>query len=43
MNQENYTDAMINAEAAFSNKNYALALEWFRKALEESPDDIELQ
>lgn len=41
MNQENYTDAMINAEAAFSNKNYALALEWFRKALEEKPDDLQ--
>lgn len=41
MNQENYTEAMINAEAAFSNENYALALEWFRKALEENPDDLQ--
>lgn len=41
MNQENYTEAMINAETAFSNENYALALEWFRKALEENPDDLQ--
>lgn len=41
MNRENYTDAMINAETAFSNKNYALALEWFHKALEEDPDDLQ--
>lgn len=40
MNQENYTEAMINAETAFSNKNYALSLEWIRKALEEKPDDL---
>ncbi len=39
MNQENYTEAMTNAETAFSNENYALALEWFRKALEENPND----
>lgn len=41
MNQENYTEAMINAETTFSNENYALALEWFRKALEENPDDLQ--
>ncbi|MBR3630518.1 MAG: tetratricopeptide repeat protein [Oscillospiraceae bacterium] len=41
MNQENYTEAMINGETAFSNENYALALEWFRKALEENPDDLQ--
>lgn len=41
MNQENYTEAMTNAEVAFSNENYALALEWFRKALEEKPDDLQ--
>lgn len=41
MNQEVFTEAMINAEAAFSNENYALALEWFRKALEENPDDLQ--
>lgn len=41
MNQEIYQEAMINAEAAFSNENYALALEWFRKALEENPDDLQ--
>ena len=41
MNQENYTEAMTNAETAFSNENYALALEWFRKALEENPNDLQ--
>ncbi|MBE6843092.1 MAG: tetratricopeptide repeat protein [Ruminococcus sp.] len=41
MNKENYAEAMINAETAFSNENYALALEWFRKALEEKPDDLQ--
>ncbi|MCM1508176.1 MAG: tetratricopeptide repeat protein [Ruminococcus flavefaciens] len=41
MNQENYTEAMINAESAFSNENYVLALEWFRKALEENPNDLQ--
>ena len=41
MNQEIYQEAMINAEAAFANENYALALEWFRKALEENPDDLQ--
>lgn len=41
MNQENYSESMINAETAFSNENYALALEWFRKALEENPDDLQ--
>jgi len=40
MNQENFTEAMINGETAFSNENYALALEWFRKALEENPNDL---
>lgn len=41
LNQERYIDAMGNAEAAFSNENYALALEWFRKALEENPNDLQ--
>lgn len=33
MDQEYYTEAMINAETAFANGNHALALEWFRKAI----------
>ena len=41
MNQENFTEAMINAETAFANENYVLALEWFRKALEENPNDLQ--
>ncbi len=41
MNQENYTEAMTNAEIAFGNENYELALEWFKKALEEKPDDLQ--
>lgn len=41
MDQENYTEDMINSESALSNENYALALEWFRKALEENPDDLQ--
>ncbi len=32
---------MINGETAFNNENYAQALEWFRKALEENPDDLQ--
>lgn len=39
MNQDVYAEAMINGETAFSNENYALALKWFRKALEENPND----
>lgn len=39
MDQDNFSEAMINGETAFSNANYALALEWFRKALEEKSDD----
>ncbi len=34
-------EAMTNAEVAFSNENYVLALEWFRKALEENPNDLQ--
>lgn len=41
MNQEVFTEAMINAETAFSNGNYSLALEWFRKALNEEPENME--
>ena len=41
MNRDNFDEAIINAETAFSNGNYALALEWFRKALEEKPDDLQ--
>ncbi|MBQ8298179.1 MAG: tetratricopeptide repeat protein [Ruminococcus sp.] len=40
MNQQNYEEAIANAETAFSNGNYETALTWFKKALEESPDDL---
>ncbi|MBQ3940413.1 MAG: tetratricopeptide repeat protein [Oscillospiraceae bacterium] len=39
MIQEDYTDAVVNAETAFSGGDYAQALQWFRKALELNPDD----
>ena len=31
---------IANAEAAFANKQYSVALEWYQKALIEQPDDL---
>lgn len=39
MNQENFTEAMLNAETAFANHNFETALDWYKKALEENPND----
>ncbi len=39
MNIENYKEAMMSADLAFSNNNYEEALKWYNKALEEKPDD----
>ena len=41
MNMENYKEAMMSADLAFSNDNYDEALKWYNKALEERPDDEE--
>ena len=38
---ENYKEAMMSADLAFSNDNYDEALKWYNKALEERPDDEE--
>lgn len=40
MNQENYKEAMTNAEAAVSSGKYEVGLEWFKKALDENPNDV---
>ena len=37
---ERYTEAIANADIAFSNENYAAALRWLREVLEERPEDI---
>ena len=39
MNREDFTEAMVNAETAFSAGNFGLSLQWLRKALELMPDD----
>lgn len=39
MNMENYKEAMMSADLAFSNDNYEEALKWYNKALEENPND----
>lgn len=41
MENAEHSEFMINAEVAFSNENYVLALEWFRKTLEENPNDLQ--
>ena len=38
---ENYKEAIMSADIAFSNDNYEEALKWYKKALEEKPDDEE--
>lgn len=40
MNLENYNEAISNADTAFSNENYELALEWYKKAIAENPEDL---
>ena len=40
MNLENYNEAISYADTAFSNDNYELALECYKKALAENPDDL---
>ena len=39
MNREDYTEAMVNAETAFSSGDYGLSLHWLREALALLPDD----
>ncbi len=33
-------ELLMNAEIAFSNKQYETALDWYKKVLEEKPDDL---
>lgn len=40
MNQEIYEEAILNADTAFKNNNYEVALDWYRKAIEENPSDM---
>lgn len=37
---ENVKEYLANAETAFSNRRYNEALTWYKKVLEETPDDI---
>lgn len=37
---DNINENLMNAETAFANKQYEEALGWYRKVLEENPDDI---
>lgn len=39
MDIENYKEAIINADMAFTNENYESALNWYNKALAEAPTD----
>lgn len=40
MNQENFDEYVANAEMAFNNKEFGIALDWYKKALEENQNDI---
>ena len=33
-------ELLVNAEVAFSNKQYNAALNWYQKVLEVTPDDV---
>ena len=33
-------ESLMNAEIAFSNKQYETALDWYKKVLKEKPDDL---
>ncbi len=40
MNEYNYEEMLASAEAAFANKQYQASLDYYRKALEEQPDNV---
>ncbi len=42
MNQEIFTDALVNAGTAYENGNYELSYEWFQKALNENPESVDV-